>query len=54
MIRTLNDRVLDAGPHVLAWDGRDERGVSTPPGVYMIRVRDVGRDLVAAKVVMLR
>jgi hypothetical protein len=55
MIRTLNDRVLEAGPHVLRWDGRDEQGVSTPPGIYMVRVRDLGHDIIAAsKVVVLR
>lgn len=28
----------DAGSHVVAWDGRDERGASTSAGVYFVRL----------------
>jgi hypothetical protein len=29
---------LDPGPHVAAWDGRDEHGLLQPAGVYFIEV----------------
>jgi alkaline phosphatase len=29
---------LAAGPHSLAWDGRDESGTPVAPGVYLARV----------------
>jgi hypothetical protein len=34
---------LDAGPHTLVWDGRDLRGRSVAPGVYLVRVPGEGR-----------
>jgi len=30
---------LPAGRHELAWDGRDQTGAESPPGVYVVRVR---------------
>jgi len=35
LVRRLVDARLDAGPHVAAWDGADERGRRVPPGVYL-------------------
>jgi hypothetical protein len=37
--RSLFDGPVGAGSHELAWDGRDERGVPAPAGVYLCRVR---------------
>ena len=31
------DETLPAGPHAVSWDGNDSRGVSAPPGVYLVR-----------------
>lgn len=36
-VRRLFDGVLEAGPHNLAWDGADERGLRAPSGVYFCR-----------------
>jgi hypothetical protein len=43
-VRTLASGPMDAGPHVLPWDGRDDRGRPVPAGVYFLRVdaADVG------------
>ena len=36
-VRLVGDELLTAGPHVLAWDGRDDRGADARPGVYLVR-----------------
>lgn len=38
LVRTLADRVLDAGPHAIPWDGRDSSGAAVAAGVYMYRL----------------
>jgi len=38
-IRTLARGGRAEGPHVVRWDGRDERGRPVPPGVYWCRLR---------------
>jgi hypothetical protein len=38
-VRTIVDEVLDPGSHVRWWDGRDEQGVVTAPGVYFYRLQ---------------
>jgi hypothetical protein len=40
----------DAGSHVLAWDGRDERGVVASAGVYFVRLRSA--ELIATEKVV--
>jgi hypothetical protein len=37
--------VLAAGPHRSAWDGRDDRGLDVPAGVYTVRLEAGGRVL---------
>lgn len=37
-VRNLADRVLPRGASVLAWDGRDARGVAVRAGVYFVRL----------------
>lgn len=37
-VRTLRGGILAAGPHDLAWDGRDEAGVPAGPGLYFVRL----------------
>ena len=44
---------LDAGPHELAWDGRDEFGAEAAPGVYFVRGL-AGSTRLALAVVRLR
>jgi hypothetical protein len=52
-VRTLADRLFEAGPHALLWDGRDESGRAASPGVYFCRV-EAGRDHAIRRVVRLR
>jgi photosystem II stability/assembly factor-like uncharacterized protein len=35
VVRTLGDGSRAAGPHVVAWDGRTDRGTSAPAGIYL-------------------
>lgn len=35
VVRTLEEGERGAGEHVVTWDGRDDRGVETPPGFYL-------------------
>jgi flagellar hook assembly protein FlgD len=44
-IRTLVDRHLPAGTHVVSWDGRGEQGSPLPAGVYFIRMAAGGRTV---------
>jgi flagellar hook assembly protein FlgD len=32
----LDEPFLEAGPHSLAWDGRDEAGSLAPTGIYLV------------------
>ncbi|MCK4304090.1 MAG: T9SS type A sorting domain-containing protein [Candidatus Eisenbacteria sp.] len=45
LVRTLVDGKLEAGPHTLVWDGRDNTGQQTSAGVYFYRLYADGRDL---------
>lgn len=37
-VRVLSDRAASAGARELTWDGRDDFGAATGPGVYFVRV----------------
>jgi hypothetical protein len=37
LVRTLADRVLEAGRHAILWDGRDASGHAVGAGVYFVR-----------------
>lgn len=41
-LRTLDRGERAAGEHALRWDGLDERGVSTPAGVYLVKLASQG------------
>jgi hypothetical protein len=43
----------DAGRHTLQWDGRDDRGVEVPTGVYFLRF-EAGDRMESRKLVRLR
>ncbi|MCB0307693.1 MAG: hypothetical protein KDI38_28275, partial [Calditrichaeota bacterium] len=43
-----------AGSHTISWDGRDERGVAMPSGIYTYRLTVDGRMLATRKMVLLR
>jgi hypothetical protein len=53
LVRTLADKSMPAGEHMLAWDGRDEHGVQVASGVYFVRLQ-AGSDTASRKVVLLR
>ncbi|MGH7494589.1 MAG: FlgD immunoglobulin-like domain containing protein [bacterium] len=52
-IRTLTDAPYQAGAHVLRWDGKDNRGLAAPSGIYVYRLR-AGGFSEAKRVVLLR
>jgi hypothetical protein len=39
VVRKIEAGVLEAGTHVLAWDGRDAAGLTVAPGIYLARAR---------------
>jgi uncharacterized delta-60 repeat protein len=52
-LRRVLDGTLTAGVHRLAWDGRDDRGASTPAGIYFVRIAMPG-GAVAEKLMRIR
>jgi hypothetical protein len=55
VVRTLaGARSMAAGPHVVEWDGRDDRGREVPGGVYFCSVVLDGRRATAKLVVLAR
>ncbi|MEZ4647736.1 MAG: T9SS type A sorting domain-containing protein [Candidatus Eisenbacteria bacterium] len=40
----LRSEVLNAGSHLLQWDGRDERGVDVAGGIYFVRMQSTQGD----------
>lgn len=53
LVRKLASAVMDAGIVRIPWDGRSERGVRVPPGVYFCRL-EIGGSRYAARIVVLR
>jgi hypothetical protein len=53
LIRTLIDRHLDAGEHVLIWDGKDDGGRPEPSGTYLYRL-ETSRHTETRSMVLLR
>jgi len=51
-VRTLVDETLAAGPHELAWDGRDAGGAPAPAGLYWARL-DAGGEHATRRLVRL-
>ena len=52
-VRTLVDGQVDAGYHVVVWDGRDDRGVEVSSGVYFCRM-EADRFEDSTKMVLLK
>ncbi|MBM3318148.1 MAG: hypothetical protein FJY75_09910 [Candidatus Eisenbacteria bacterium] len=52
LIRTLLDRTLPAGVHLLRWDGRTDQGSPAPAGVYFMRLTGAGREEVMRSVLV--
>jgi hypothetical protein len=54
LVRTLRpDQVMAAPGEDVVWDGRDDRGVAVPPGLYLARLQTAGVVRVR-RVVLLR
>jgi subtilisin family serine protease len=51
-VRTVAYEAFEAGPHVLRWDGRDDRGVPLPAAVYFARL-ECGGAARSVKIVLL-
>jgi hypothetical protein len=51
--RLFGDRALEAGRHMLGWDGRDDAGRPVAAGVYYLRLAAPGGDA-TRKVVVVR
>ncbi len=51
-VRTLLQGTLPAGPHVVPWDGRNDRGTPLPAAVYFARLES-GRSIWKTKVVLI-
>jgi hypothetical protein len=53
VVRILVDEIQPAGRHHINWDGTDDRGVSTPSGIYLIRMA-FGGGMRTGKMMLLR
>ncbi|MCB0262845.1 MAG: T9SS type A sorting domain-containing protein [Calditrichaeota bacterium] len=53
-VRILHNGILPSGRQSLRWDGRDEKGVSAPSGVYIYRLSDDQRNSQTRKMMLLR
>jgi hypothetical protein len=51
-VRTLFRGNLQAGPHRVAWDGRNDRGVPLPAAVYFARLES-GATVMDSKIVLI-
>ncbi|HOH60773.1 MAG TPA: FlgD immunoglobulin-like domain containing protein [Candidatus Cloacimonadota bacterium] len=45
-VREISASSLSGGQHQLVWDGKDSSGKIVNPGVYIIRLRSAGREIV--------
>ena len=53
LVATLLDAALPAGPHQIAWNGRDDQGRAVASGIYIYRLQQQGQVLLR-KMVLLR
>ena len=53
LVRSFERGTVPAGHHLLAWDGRDEHGQRTVPGVYFARLVSADRERIT-KVIKMR
>jgi 3-phytase len=53
-VRMLHDGALPAGPHAVAWDGRDDAGRRLPPGIYLAHLELEGLGAASGRIAVLR
>ena len=53
MVRRLLDQIEGPGPHVVAWDGRDESGRKLSSGLYVYQLR-TDTERVSRKMILLK
>jgi hypothetical protein len=53
LVRTLVSSNLESGPHAYVWNGRDDKGVAVPSGIYMYKLVS-GSVAKSGKMVMLK
>jgi len=53
-VRTLANVDFEAGRHALVWNGQDSDGHVTPAGVYFLRIRVNGNEVVRRQIVVVR
>lgn len=53
VVRRLTDEVRSPGTHQVIWDGRTDRGIAAPSGVYFVRF-DAGRGTSTRRIVLAR
>ncbi len=51
-VRTLTDAVYPAGEHAVRWDGATAPGRVPAAGVYLLRLRALGRTLTRTAIVV--
>ncbi|HEX7880622.1 MAG TPA: FlgD immunoglobulin-like domain containing protein, partial [Candidatus Eisenbacteria bacterium] len=54
LVRTLVDGTMEAGPHLVDWDGRDGDGTAVPSGVYFYRLTGDGGQVAGGRVLRVR
>ena len=52
-VRTLVENELAVGEHSVVWDGRDEKGIEMPAGIYFARLR-AGDEMRTIKLLLVR
>ena len=53
LVTTLVEAQLEAGPHVLGWDGRNSAGIGVPSGLYFYAL-EVGGHIQSRKMILLK
>lgn len=53
LVRVLERRVIEAGPHSAVWDGHSQDGSPTASGVYFVRLKS-GDDVRSRKIILLK
>lgn len=53
LVKTLLGKTMEAGRHTLTWEGKDNRGLSVPSGIYFCKLT-AGNDSETRKIIVIR